>query len=58
MGFPISKSFGKGDHYMLFSSDRRDKITVPKSFESHVVRRSLARFIQAYGDFEAFLREL
>ena len=58
MGFPIVKTFGKGDHYMMFSPDRRDKITVPKSFETHKVRQSLAKFIQKYGDLQKFLKDL
>lgn len=58
MGFHINKGFGKGDHYMMFSPDKRDKITVPKSFETHRVRQSLAKFIQKYGDLKKFLKEL
>lgn len=58
MGFHISRNFGKGDHYMMFSPDHKDKITVPKSFETHKVRQSLAKFIQKYGNLNQFLREL
>ena len=58
MGFHINKTFGKGDHYMMFSPDKKDKITVPKSFETHKVRQSLAKFIQKYGDLNKFLKDL
>ena len=57
-GFAIVRKFGKGDHYKMYSPNRKESITVPKSFNTHVVRQSLAKFINAHGNLKKFLQEM